>query len=393
MDKQKKLILFAPHNVMAHYLRSIEIAKLLNNDFDIMFIYSEEYGRFVEENGFMQTIPVSSKFDNVVLKTREFDFSWINYKSVSIVVKELVKIIRRYNPDLIFGDTNLGLRVACSITKTKLAVLMNSYLTNYYDGYRPVPHNHRANEYSSRVSPEMWVKIVRGVEKLTLWDVHRAFRRIRIRYGLKLYFSLFDEFAGDLNFLCDDVNIFPIMELKDNYIPVGPVLFRTSQKEDELLTILRNTPKKPIIFISIGSTGRNIVPDIISESQLSDYIVIVSGVSENKISGNVIFRKFVNFEEIASFVDLVICHGGNGTMYQSVEAGKKIIAVPAMFEQEWNAHAFQLAGKCSVLYPEDSADKFLNEIKRLISEESKSESRKYEMSDLFLIKIKSLLNG
>lgn len=216
MTGTKKLILFAPHDLMAHYLRSIEVAKLLVDDYDIIFLYSDKYGSFVEENGFKQTALVSSSFENVVLKTREFDFSWINCSSVSVVVNELVKIIRQYNPDLIFGDTYLGLRVACSITKTKSAVLINSYLTNYYAGYRPVPHEHRANQYSSRVSPQMWVKIVCAVEKLTLWDVHRPFRRIRFRHGLKMYFSLFDEFAGNLNFLCDDVNIFPLKTLKKN---------------------------------------------------------------------------------------------------------------------------------------------------------------------------------
>ncbi|MDD3859285.1 MAG: glycosyltransferase [Bacteroidales bacterium] len=391
--KTKKLILFAPYNLMAHYLRCIQAAKLLRDEFDIVFLFSEQFGKYVEENNFRQTNRNNIAYENVISKTQEFDFSWINYKSVSEVVKDLVTTIKLYKPDLVFGDTYLGLSIACSITETKLAVFTNSYITKYYAGYRPVPHNHRAMKYRSRVSPEMWIKIVKSVEKFTLYNVHRPFRLIRLKHRLKPHFDLFDEFTGNLNFLCDDDKIFPLNDLPDNYFCTGPVMFRSDKNEDHILSVLNLMPKKPVIFVSSGSSGYNIVPDIIPESALVNYNVIVSGFSDDLLKSNMIYRKFVNFSKIAERIDLVICHAGNGTMYQAIEAGKKIIAIPSMFEQEWNAYAFNKLQKCSIIYPEEPLDFFIKEINRLINENLEIKPLRYEVPDLFVNKLRSLVNS
>lgn len=392
MNKSKQVILFAPYNLLAHYLRCVEVAKTLSDDYEIIFLFSQRYGHFVEENGFSQTEPLLAKYKNVVSKTHVFDFSWINKSSVSNVVKDLIDVIKKYNPDLVFGDTYPGLRIACAVSKKKLAVLVNSYVTMFYDGYRPIPHKHRANNYRPLVSPEVWKKIVRQMEKLTLWNVHRPFRFVRTKYGLKIYKNLFEEFAGDLNFICDDTNVFMVKNLPENFIVTGPVLFRSTQKESELLNLMQVAAEKPAIFISTGSSGQSIVPGILTEAQLSNYTVIVSGASEDSVVANVIYRKFVNFDEISSLVKLVICHGGNGTMYQAIAGGKNIIAVPSMFEQEWNTYTFEKAGKCSVLFAESSANKFMEQIINLISVNHTENPVEYKLSDLFLTEVKKLLN-
>ncbi|HNQ68409.1 MAG TPA: glycosyltransferase [Bacteroidales bacterium] len=391
--ENKKLILFAPYNLMAHYLRCIELAKYLSNEFEIVFLYSSEHGKYVRHEHFKMTEPFEQSFENVINKTRNFDFTWINYKSVSLVINNLNKIIQKHKPDLVIGDTYLGLKIACSLTKTPFAAIANSYITKQYDGYRPVPHNHRAMQYSSKVSPEMWKKIVRSVEKFTLYKVHRPFRLLRIKHGLKPYFDLFDEFSGDITLLCDDKRFFPLKDLPENFINIGPIVFRSKENENDLINTLKVNSEKPVIFITSGSSGRKIVPELISEELLHDYTVIVSGSKEDKISGKVIYRRFVNFLAISEYVDLYICHAGNGSFYQAIEAGKKILAIPSMFEQEWNAYAFEKAQRCKVVFPEDSEDNILKSISTMLNTQIKFDKRKYNISDLFRNQIKNLLNS
>lgn len=40
---------------------------------------------------------------------------------------------------------------------------------------------------------------------------------------------------------------------------------------------------------------------------------------------------------MACRADVVVCHAGNGTTYQALQAGKPIIAWPSVADQQWNA--------------------------------------------------------
>jgi UDP:flavonoid glycosyltransferase YjiC (YdhE family) len=135
------------------------------------------------------------------------------------------------------------------------------------------------------------------------------------------------------------------------------------------------------------------VPELISEESLRKYTVIVSGSEVNKMSGTIIYRKFVNFPAISDFVDLYICHGGNGSFYQAVEAGKQIIAIPSMFEQEWNAHAFEQSQRCKVVFPEESEADILKQISIMLYDQIKFEKREYIITDKLCNQIKNLLKS
>lgn len=125
---------------------------------------------------------------------------------------------------------------------------------------------------------------------------------------------------------------------------------------------------KPAIYISTGSSGKSIIPKIVHNTCLLDFNLIVSGGDREYESENAIFRNFVNFDEIADEVDLVICHGGNGTVYQALNYGKRIITVPYIFEQEWNVQRFSELDLCKVFYPGEKPEKLIRMIKQSLAE-------------------------
>ncbi len=45
---------------------------------------------------------------------------------------------------------------------------------------------------------------------------------------------------------------------------------------------------------------------------------------------------FLDHNSILPFAKVMICHGGNGTIYQALAHGVPVLGITSMFEQEWN---------------------------------------------------------
>ncbi|MDD4149113.1 MAG: glycosyltransferase [Bacteroidales bacterium] len=361
-------ILVTPYNLLAHYLRSIELVKGINFDADIVFLKSGKYDNYVKSNGYKLTKDTLNTYDTVIEKAESFDFSWINKKSVTQTVEALIKIIKNEKPDYIIGDTYLGLRIAAEYCKTPLISILNAYLTHFYNDLRPVPHTHRANTFKPKVSEKTWNKIVRTVEKRTLRKVHTPFRKIRQKLNLKQYNDLFDEFAGDQNIICDDPDIFPSTNLPNNYKYCGPLLYSCIKKDNKLLNFLKLDNRKKSILISMGSTGKiTSVGDLTNPFWLN-YNIIITGEIEEKQVGNIYYTDFINFDETSHLIDLLICHGGNGTMYQAINSNIPTIAIPTIFEQEWNIYRFEKLAYCKIWYAEENIKNLYKLIENLTLE-------------------------
>lgn len=360
-----KKILFIPFDLLAHYLRSLEIAKnLASSDLEIVFLNSERYYDFVSYNGFKTTKNQCIAYERVIENAGKFDFSWINEKSVKKAVDFFINLLEDEKPDMVISDTYPGINIACSYLKIKHISIVNAYATNNYALLRDVPHNHRANRFRKYLTQEKWDRIVRTVEEITLKRVHTPFKKIRKNFSIDLKENLFDEFTSELNLIVDDPEIFPLKNHYNSYIQSGPVLYTCQKVDITLIDFLNKNSSKPCIFVSTGSSGKNIIPNIIKPEELQDFNLIVTGCNEEYENKNVFYKNFVNFDLIAEKIDLVICHGGNGTMYQSLNAGKRIIAVPSIFEQEWNVQRFSSLNLCKVFYPDENPHK----LKKLIFE-------------------------
>ncbi|MDD2386128.1 MAG: glycosyltransferase [Bacteroidales bacterium] len=360
-------ILVAPYNLLAHYLRSIALVKNIPNNAEIVFLKSGRYDNFVTANGYKLTQNTLNTYSTVIEKAASFDFSWINKKSVNRTVNELIEIIKTEKPDYIIGDTYLGMKIAAEYCNITLISIFNAYLTHHYNDLRPTPHNHKANKFKSKLSEKSWNTIVRTVEKLTLRKVHSPFRKIRRKLKLKQYRDLFDEFTGDKNILCDDPEIFPSIKLPDNYQYCGPLLYSYNVTNQQLLNFLSKDKTRKTILISMGSTGKITNIGDLKNYFWLNYNIVITGAKEGKQTENIYYTDFINFDETSHLIDLIICHGGNGTMYQAINKNIPAIAIPTIFEQEWNIHRFEKLSLCKVWYAEQDIKNLYTLIESLTS--------------------------
>jgi MGT family glycosyltransferase len=106
----------------------------------------------------------------------------------------------------------------------------------------------------------------------------------------------------------------------------------------------------PLVYLSLGSLGSADVPlmeKLVAELADAPYRVIVSKGPQHRefeLAGNMAGEEFLPQTEILPKVDLVITHGGNNTVTESLYFGKPMVVLPIFWDQHDNAQRIEETG-------------------------------------------------
>ncbi len=327
-------------NMLGHYLRCIEFCKRLGENFQVLIAGSDRYNDLIESSGFENFKVDNFDPDKIVKAALNFDFSWINIEEIKRVLLSQIRSIEEYKPYAVVGDVSLPLKIAAEKTCTKFISIQNGYMTKYYKFTRSVPSIHPGSQYSKKIPNWMFKKLAHVIEHSWLKSIHEPFRFIRKELKLSKQQYYLDEFEGDLNLICDLPELFPQSKQPSNYHYIGPLFHRGDENENSIRDFLADHNRN--ILVSMGSTGdwKNI--DLLDDPRFNDFGIVVSGY-RNPISSksNIITKPFVNHSAIMDKIDVVICNGGNGTVYQALAYGIPVLCVTNIFEQEWNVQRIE----------------------------------------------------
>ena len=339
-ETSKPAILFFPFDLLSHYSRCIQLAESIQNKNEIYFCASEKYNELIFNAGFK--VFDCEFFDpQIVLEdSRKFKFSWLNYENIKRVFQSQVKIIQKYKPSAVFGDTAPTLKMAADLTNTKHVSLMNGYMSKYYALTRKISKDHRASKLQNELPKNLFEKMINTGEQVAFHLIQRSFNKLRRENNLPKQKMYLDELEGDFNLICDDAEMFPQKNLPQNYKIIGPLYYESEDKEPEIEKFMQNG--KSSILVNIGSSGDLKNFSFLNNDYFKDFNIIFAGEKAKSLSGsNVIQRNFINSGAILDNIDLVLCHGGNGIIYQSLAHGVPLICATSIFEQEWNAQRVQ----------------------------------------------------
>jgi len=326
----KKVLVF-PMDLAAHYLRCIEYCNKLPKKHEILFAYSEKYCKFIKEAGY-ETFEVENFDSEEVSKAaKEFDFNWMY--------------------------------------QTNLERILNSQV-EYYANTRPVSRKHPGYKYSKMLPSSIFNQIARGIEQLNMTQIHEPYRKIRKTLDLQTTDILLDELEGDYNLICDIPSIFPMKNPPNNFEYIGPLYYSKSNNEEEAIRFLDD--HHPSILVSMGSSGEWVGITKLSDPVFKDYRIIITGESLELQGYNVYSKPFLNHCAVLPHIDLVICHGGNGTIYQALAYGVPVICSPSNFEQEWNASQIQNKGLGIIIDEELSPSELRKDIDNWITKKGSS---------------------
>ena len=167
-------------------------------------------------------------------------------------------------------------------------------------------------------------------------------------FGVTGYHSIFEYWRGDITLVAEPPE-FSGVKLPPDHFFTGPLI---PQDEFSLPEEIRKIPRdKPLIYFAMGSSGtREIVARIIESFQGKPYRVIapvkfqLARVPNVRIPSNVLVTDWVPALQVNKMADLIVIHGGIGTVMTAALAGKPVVGVGMQMEQVANLACLERLG-------------------------------------------------
>lgn len=374
MARRRKVALFADGGFLAHTTRALEVGRALRRayDHDVHFCLSGPYARLISEAGF----PVHSVFNvdrEVTLRLAEraglVSLSWWREVAEQSVASDLA-VLNELRPDLVVGDLRMSLSTSARHLRVPYVAITNAAWTSRYAERIHVPDGHVSTKVlGQRVADALFP----GVKRFLTWYWARGYDRVRARLDLAPLASLHELVEGDITLLADVPEYFPITDSPLCYRYVGPILWRAALPRPAWLGTL--DPQRPTLYFTMGSTGdTRFFQEAARVFGDSEYqVLITTGGLKVDLKGapkNLFIEEFADGDALMAASDLVVSHGGNGTVYQALASGVPIVGFPTMFDQEMNMQRVVALG-CGVRLhrQRDNAERLRQAVEQVLGDE------------------------
>lgn len=340
------------HSV-AFILENPKIIKLINQRYRVLQIQAQNNEK---HSLFRYFYGLIGKFQKPPLYIKITDLSYqvlrdglVDRDSIIKKISDYIEILKKEKPDVIIGDTNLIIGTAARVLGIPIVQLVRK-------GFHP-------ND------PELiwWQTSTAGIDPPPVTDL---FNSVLNYFNLESIQKTEDLLTGDLYLIPSLPELEPLSNA-DKTFYIGP-LINDSYINDQSNSFRRTS--NPLVYITIGAGAgtvgsKEFYKTVISAFAKKDIDVVVSTTDKyfseklNHLASNIRIYPWVNSREILSQADVLIFHGGYGTMMESLTAAVPSIVIPFHTEQESNGRRLKQQ-KCS-------------EILNLSDEEEKIATRKW----------------
>jgi len=310
---------------------------------EIVFAGEGRYLALAREAGF-RVVPATTMDPDLVLRcSRAGRANWWNGERLRAYVKADLEVFARERPDLVLGDFRLSLGTSCEHAGSPSAITLNAAWTNYSSARSRAPEHLAITRALGRPLATRLLPWIR--EGILRWDA-RPFRRLRRELGLSPGSNIWDAWRGDLNLIVDTPEYGPTEHLPGNYHYIGPIVWEPDVEPPSWLAEL--DPDRPIVYVTMGSTGDprffDAAVDLFGHTELQ-VIMTTAGLARlPELPPNCRAVELAPGSRLMEVSDVVVCQGGNGTIYQALAHGVPIVGIPTMHDQEFNLDRVEALG-------------------------------------------------
>ncbi len=331
-------------NFLSHMSRPLAIAKKLREmGYNVVFAGDGDYMKLPRNDGFEVHTIKTIDLEYSLSVSRKGRLSWYDYSTIDEHVQAELALFAKVQPDLVLNDFRPTLGTSCEMANIPLVCILNASWTNYSTVRVRAPDHLRVTQILGRGICDA---IAPMIKEYVLKKDSAPFRQYRKDKALSQKVNMMDIWTGDLNLLTDIPEYGPTQNLPGNFRYIGPITWEPDLTEPEWLAKL--DPQKTTLYFTMGSTGfpRFFEQAIELFKDLAYQCIMTTGgmVDIPNSPPNFYITDFAPGSALLAKSDVVICHGGNGTIYQALGQGVPIIGIPTMHDQEFNLDRVEALG-------------------------------------------------
>jgi MGT family glycosyltransferase len=338
-----RIAIFADAGFLAHVTRTFEVGRALTRNFghEVIFCADGRYAHIYRDGGF-EVRPVFTVDRDITMQLARragmCDLEWWKDACAKSVESDLA-LIDELRPDLVVGDMHWSLSTAARARKVPYAAIANGAWVRHY----ATPIEPLAGHALTRVfGKTLFRALFPPMKRFLTWYYARGYDGLRERFDLPPAKSIYDLIEGDITLLADVPEYMPVEGAPASFRYMGPILWEPDLPRPAWLD--RLDPLRPTLYFTMGSTGdAAFFDEAIQVFGGTEYQVLITtgGLAPADILGgaappNVFVETYAPGAALMEASDVVVSHGGNGTVYQALSRGVPIIGFPTIFEQEIN---------------------------------------------------------
>jgi UDP:flavonoid glycosyltransferase YjiC (YdhE family) len=295
-------------------------------------------------------------FDNI----RNGKLRFVDDTTLDRMIDEDVELFKSVRPDVVLTDGRFSARISTHIARIPHASIVNvsstAYRANPYIPLFPLmrgdcSHNSPLCAMESR-GWGRWLDALNLWLEMTIFNTAMpVFSKRSKHYGLPITATATNCLAGgNLTLLADTPEYFPTRRLPSDYHYVGPIVWNgNSPAPDWWQEMKAQKDARPLIFVSMGSTA---IPALFETvfNMLDTHgmrgVIATGGQADGlpQDHPDIKVTPFIDGNHVLEECAMVICHGGNGTIYQALGKGVPVIGIPTIPDQQFNMRRVEALG-------------------------------------------------
>lgn len=345
-------VLIQPYTqVLSHTIRALLVAKeLRSRGHTVVFGAGSAKTTFINNEGF-NILPMYEPDSEIIWDNiRNGKMKFVAKEELDHMIEDDLRLYNEVRPDLVLSDFRFTAQISTHLAGIRHAAIVNASSTEYRS-LPFIPLFEWLPNWLIKRDTIIWelIDILNLKLEITVFDnVMNYFKQLSKKYRLNKTVTATNCLVGkDITLLADIPEYFPTKNLPNNYYYIGPLTWKNDIPVPTWWPPAHNG--NPLIYITMGTTG---IGDFFNStfdlSMKSDFVVIMTtgghAPNINTIKNKVYIEDYIDGDLVMDASDLVVCHGGNGTIYQALQHGKPIIGIPNTPDGTFNMRRVEALG-------------------------------------------------
>jgi UDP:flavonoid glycosyltransferase YjiC (YdhE family) len=337
-----RILFWGEELALSHVVRPLVLADSVRDRYEVIFVTGERYSDLVASYGFKPRKAWTLSSDLFMERLSKGKDCW-EPEEISRQVKDELALIDELSPDLIVGDLRWSLGTSAELTKTPYISIVNAYWAPYCTLPVPTPEFPFVKLIGVKLSAKLMPLLAPTIFK----KLAKPFNAVRREHGLQMYGEYRDIAAHADWVVYPDLPVMaPTENLPGHHRYLGAVQWSPTSEYPSWWNHLPHD--KPLIYLSMGSTGRAGVAetliDALGELPVTVMLATSKRLADADLPPNIYSADYLPGIESCGRSDLVICNGGAGSVYQAITGKTPVIGIPTNPDQYYVSDALTQQG-------------------------------------------------